>query len=84
MEWIGTGREPLERSATSLVAAKRALGLSRATGIECLAWTIVHAPDWVPQESPIGKALARVLRRAELGHAVYQYAWSLGMERQGE
>lgn len=82
--WLGTGREPLDYAISTVSVAKRALGLRRATAVECLAWAMVHEPDWIPADSTIGKALARVLRRAELGHAIYLYARELGMEGKGE
>lgn len=71
-------------SISTVSAAKRTLGLRRATAVEALAWALVHEPDWIPPDSTMGRSLARVLRRAELGHAVYLFAHAMGMEEKGE
>lgn len=56
--------------AVQLTTAKDKLGLSGRSSIECLAWTLVHRPDWVDESSPIAKALGATLHFSRLGRTL--------------
>lgn len=88
-QWVSYGDA---RGAPGVGAASARQLLSRAKFIldltgkgypDCIAWVLVNEPDWIIPESPLGRALHRVLQRAELGMAVYRYAVEMGMEGKG-
>ena len=53
--------------------AKNKLGLANEGPQDCLAWVLLNHPDWVIEESPIGRALSGLLKLASLGKNVQEY-----------
>lgn len=65
MEWLVTGREPLERSSWTASAARATLGFRGLTAVECLPRVIRRMPDLIEPDSELGRVMAILLRKRE-------------------
>lgn len=65
MEWLATGREPLERSPASASMARARLGFRGLTAVECLPRVIRRMPDLIEPNSEMGRVLAILMRKRE-------------------
>ena len=65
MEWLVTGREPLNYSRRPAEAARKALGFWGLNAVECLPRVIQRMPDLLAPDSELGRVMAVLLRKRE-------------------